>query len=143
MLIPVNSTAMEKPTKPSIAVLRRRVDSIFDLLAEAYPEEVDDLRSLLELIRRREASTGKDFEGVRSPREVITLCLTERNSWMTKQEIFDRLVEGGFLSGDSPEKWLMNDNIRNGLTAGRFVQKGETKGWDTLIGLPQFQSRKS
>ena len=133
---------MDKTSKPSIAELRRRADAIFDELGETHPAQVEDLRSLLELIRRREESKGDDFEGVRSPREAIALCLSERNAWMSKQEIFDRLVSGGYCSSASAEKWLMNDNIRNGLTAGRLVQKGETRGWDTLIGLPQFENRK-
>ena len=129
---------MSTISKASLSTLRKRADELFDALARVKPTEVAELRLLIQVIHQREHSTGADFVGVRSPRRAIELVLAERGDFMTKQQILDRLADGGFVKDARTEKWVINDNFNVNVKKGYFITRGNAEGWALEIGLPGF-----
>lgn len=126
---------MTQISKASLSNLHRRTEAILDSLAKDQPAAVAELRLLLGVIRQREQSTGVEFAGIRAPRKAIEYCLAERGKPMTKQQILDRLIEGGFVRNVDTEKWLINDAINFGVRKGYFIAVNDEPKWNALIAI--------
>ncbi len=129
----------------SMASLKELYDleeSLFKAIAVTHPDEVEELRRVQKLIAaKRDNPTGKEFAHLkRSPAEVITLCLTEKNP-STKLEMFERMKAGGFPF-DPVHGWRMfNDNVNRYIKSGKAKQMRSGVGADIPIMLTPENNR--
>jgi hypothetical protein len=136
---------MSISTKASLRTLEIRLKEAESQIAALDPELFNEWVQLKRLIAQRRGNPTDEFAAVKTPREAIDLCLTERNSWMSKAEIADRLEVGGYITS-SAERWKINSllNYHSDPTKGDTYQRyGDTEGWEMLIGRKGWAKPKS
>jgi hypothetical protein len=116
-------------------MLYARAEELWQRLAAHDAQAVEELRSVLALVQSREETPLGDYTLVKSTSEAITMCLREANHPLTKREIVERLIAGGFHTRKGPDsKWLINDMLNHMLKKGSLVGKGERM--DMIVDFP-------
>jgi hypothetical protein len=127
------------PSKgPSIRSLELRLAAVTSELMEIAPALMKEHVLLTELLATRRSAATNDLATLKKPWKAIQIVLEERGTWMTKQQIADRLTVGGFIETRS-EKMSINDTINKRCESGDLKTRGNAEAWEKEIGLPHFE----
>lgn len=118
--------------------LRKRLAEVIRDLSAASPEGpalVEEMQLIQRLLEAQEHGTEHMFSKVRSIVNAIELCFDLQNDWISKQEIFDMILKGGYPIKPETGKGLIRDTLNYHTGTGRIATKGE------LYGKPEWLKR--
>jgi hypothetical protein len=116
--------------------LRKRLDEIERDLESLAPALFAEMKLVQRLLEASKTGPGTIFANVRSVIGAIELCFQIRGQWMTKQEIFDMISEGGFELKPRTGKYLIADSLNYHVKRGRVARHGD------LYGSPDWKKPK-
>ncbi len=123
-----------------IAELRKQHARVMSALEKECPNLVKQLRNLEMLIRASENGPKLTY-GRFHVIDAIELCLQLHKAWMTKAQITDALIEGGFPQPAETVRLVVGDAVKyHGKPGGRLIRDGEKGEW---TGLPEWADKKS
>lgn len=129
---------MQPLSQQSTPRLRKRVELLEKFFAETHPEEWREYLLTKEIVEKRSDPNGPYFR-IRTPTPAIRMVLTEAGTALTKQQIFDKLEQGGFPMDSYAKKGLVNDAIAYLLEKGELVSIGEGKRREQLLAFSNQQ----
>ncbi len=117
--------------------LVRKADKLEKELLEREPIRMREYVLLQEAIQQKRSHPNVGpFTSIRSPQKAVLLCLSLAGKTLTREQVIDELIEGGFAIDKESKKWIMNTTMAAMAKDGKIINHGPEEGMRTIIGLP-------
>jgi hypothetical protein len=122
-----------------LAQLRKQHAQAMEELAKLAPLLVKRVRLLEIAIRAAEEGTESTYSKVRNPLDAIVLCLELHEGWMTKEQITEELIAGGYPLDAKTGRLIVGDAVKhNGKPGKRLARDAD----GDYVGLPEWVGNK-
>lgn len=127
---------MSSYTKMSLLQLQKSLANVEKALTASSPELFTELRLIDRLIATKRHGEPGMFTHVRSIVQAIEVCFDTSNTWMSRADLEEMLIAGGYPLAHDTAKGLLRDTLNYHVKKGRIARNGEE------FGRPEWMSRE-